>query len=319
MRINVKGFLKLLGQKIKIRLPEILTGVGLTAMGGAVATAIIRTPKANEQFREHKRRLEELPMTPQEEKREKMLIIGDLAKAYWPTALLFATGTASIICADGIHCKREASLAGLVGVLTAKAKDVADRIEAKYGKEEADKLIYGTKEIEEKEIKKNRKTGAETEITKIREVIDPDTAAKSFWFCIDDTNPIWPAQKTFTAEEASAQNGMVWHNLCEMEMSLNRRLQLEGNVLLNPVLKELHLPQIYGETARYDWIGWYYNVKDANPKYHNHISFGLDDPVNDKFKAGLERCVWIKLTPDGSIFEELKNANLVKALFERSE
>lgn len=324
MRINVNAFMKLLGQKIKIHLPEILTGAGIAAFSGAVATAIIRTPKAHDEYVSHKEALEEIKAKDiyDDEKRdeirkENVKFVGKMVKAYWPTALCMAAGTSAVVCADGIHMKREAVLAGQLGTAVATLKGVADRIEEKYGKEEADKLIYGTKEIEEKEIKKNRKTGKETEVTKIKEVIDRETSEKTLWYCIDDTNPLWPAQKTFTNEEACAHNGMVWHNLCEMEMAYNRRLQIGGHVLINDILKDLNLPMVYGgKIARYDWIGWFYNASDANPKYHNHISFGLDDPINDRFKSGLERCVWIKLTPDGSIFQELKDANLIKSLFD---
>lgn len=326
MKINFKAFMDLLGKKLKIYLPEILTGVGVGAMGGAVVTAIVVTPKAHEKIQEHKEKIEQLrdaaetnPNVENDIRKEKVKMVADVAKSYWLTALLLTGGAAAVISADGIHCKREATLAGQLGTAIAGLKTISDRLEEKYGKDEADKIIYGTKEIEDKETKTNKRTGKTTELTKIREVIDPKTAEKAFWFCIDDTNPIWPEQKTFTQEEASAQSGMVWRNLVEIEFAFNQRLQREGNVLMNPVLKELRLPQIYGKTISYDWLGWFYNTSDCNPKYHNHISFGLDDPINDRFRSGLERCVWIKLTPDGSIFQELKNANLITALFERSE
>lgn len=314
MRINVNAFMKLLGQKIKIHLPEILTGAGIVAFSGAVATAIIRTPKANEQFKEHKKRLEELPMTPQEEKREKMLMVGDLAKAYWPTALCMTAGISAVVCADGIHMKREAILAGQLGTAVATLKGVADRIEEKYGKEEADKLFYGTKEIEEKETKTNKKTGKTTEVTKIKEVIDRENAEKALWVCLDENHPFWPQQDSYSAEETFLHCRMMKTNLQEIEKYLTQKLQTaEGHVFVNDTLKMIQCKY----AANAEWIGWFYNVKDANPKYHNVISFHLDDPVNDRFNAGLERCVWVKLTPDGNIFQELKGANLIEALFER--
>lgn len=320
MKINFKGFLNLFGQKLKIHLPEILTGVGIGAMGGAVVTAIARTPKANADFMQHRRNLDEVPMTPEETRAEKTQMIVDLVKVYWPTALLFTGGAAAIISADGIHCKREAVLAGQLGTAIAGLKTIADRLEEKYGKDEANKIIYGAKEIEEKEVKTNKRTGKTTEVTKIREVLDPDSSAKSYMFCIDETSPFFPKQVTYTAEESCALNAMVYSNLLEIQRYFDNELQLvSGHVLMNDILKKLKLSQVYGKTTSQDWIGWYFNVKDANPKYHNHIGFGLDDPINERFRAGLERCVWIRLTPDGSIFQELKNARMIKALFERSE
>lgn len=321
MRINVNAFMKLLGQKIKIHLPEILTGAGIAAFSGAVATAIIRTPKAHDDYIAHKETLEEIRAKDiyddekrEEIRKENVKFVGKMVKAYWPTALCMAAGTSAVVCADGIHMKREAILAGQLGTAVATLKGVADRIEEKYGKEEADKLIYGTKEIEEKEIKKNRKTGKETEITKIREGLDQETAEKELCFCLDETHPFWQVQQTYTYEEGTAQCANMRDNLEQIQRSFQQRLQqMDGYVLLNDILKALHLEQRYNA----EWIGWYYNIKDANPKYHNTISFHIDDPINNRFLQGLERCVWIKLTPDGSIFEELKSASLIKSLFER--
>lgn len=322
MKINVNAFMKLLGQKIKIHLPEILTGAGVVAFTGGVVTAIVRTPKAYDKLKEHKVTVDiiknntELYEDEKKEgiRKENVKFVGKMIKAYWPTALCMAAGTSAVVCADGIHMKREAILAGQLGTAVATLKGVADRIEEKYGKEEADKLIYGTKEIEEKEVKKNRKTGKETEVTKIKEVIDQENAEKALWVCLDENHPFWPQQDSYSAEETSLHCRMMKTNLQEIEKYLTQKLQTaEGHVFVNDTLKMIQCKY----AANAEWIGWFYNVKDANPKYHNVISFHLDDPVNDRFNAGLERCVWVKLTPDGNIFQELKDANLIEALFER--
>lgn len=326
--MNAKMFTALFLQKVKINLPEILTTLGIGLMGGAVVTAIVKTPAAHAKYLQHKEKIEELksvidPDVPadlvaKDIRKERVKMVGDIVKAYWPTALCMTASAAAVISADGIHCKREAILAGQLGTAIAGLKEVADRIEQKYGKEEADKLVYGTKEVEEIETKTNKKTGKTTEITKIREVIDPDTSAKSYLYCIDETSPFFPKQTTYTVEESCALNAMVYSNLLEIQKYFDNELQLvSGHVLMNDILKKLKLTQIYGKTTSQDWIGWFFNTKDANPKYHNHISFGLDDPINERFRAGLERCVYIRLTPDGSIFQELKNARLIESLFER--
>lgn len=320
MKINVNAFMKLLGQKIKIHLPEILTGAGIAAFTGGVVTAIVRTPKAHDQLVEHRETLEGIRSKDiyddekkEEIRKENVKFVGKMIKAYWPTALCMAAGTSAVICADGIHQKREALLAGQLGTAVAGLKEISDRIEAKYGKEEADKLLYGTKEIEEKETKTNKKTGKTTEIAKIKEVVDRENAEKALWICLDDTHPFWQQQDSYTADETALHCRLMKTNLQEIERYLVQKLQTDRHVFVNDVLKVIQCKY----AANAEWVGWYYNVKDANPKYHNVINFHIDDPINERFNAGFERCVWVKLTPDGNIFQELKNANLVETLFER--
>jgi hypothetical protein len=102
-------FLKTVKSNLIEHSPEILTGLGIASMFGAVIFSIQATPKAKKAIEKKKK----------DESKDKLTVpevIGTCWKYYIPTVLSFGAGTACIIGSSSIAKKRTAAIAAAYSI-----------------------------------------------------------------------------------------------------------------------------------------------------------------------------------------------------------
>ena len=113
----IKGLTK----GLKKHSPEILTGIGIAGMIGAVVMAVKATPKAVELLENKKDELNVEKLSPVE-------TVKTTWKCYIPTAVTGILGAACIIGASSVNHKRNAALAAAYGLTETAFKEYKDKV-----------------------------------------------------------------------------------------------------------------------------------------------------------------------------------------------
>lgn len=271
----MKAKLNMVKLFVKSKSPEILLGAGMAAVIAGGVIACKNTPKFKDTIDEY----EGAMICTEDKKEKKDLKIGllkETAKAYALPVGLAAGGFACIIGGHKILSTRNVALAAGMKSLQ-KAYDAYDKnVREKYGDDIADKLKYGVKKAEKTEEGKDGKE----KVVKY-DTIDDRDLQKPFVVFFDESSSWW--------RDNVASN---MNFLRTREKWLNDRLQAEGVLYVNDVLKELDIPtmpigQLYG--WRKDAID---GVSDG------YISFRLVNYWNKRAVNGMEPVILLDLNAD---------------------
>lgn len=187
------------GAKIRKHSPEIMLGVGIASMLGAIVTASKNTPKARAVIEESRADLEKIETCTQredieysDETRKKDLVIVytrtivGVVKAYAVPAALTALGIVSILTSHGVMKKRNVALAATCAALANDLKSYRDNVVKRFGEKVDRQLRFGAEEKEIETVVKDE-NGNEREEKRSEEVMRTDTAQFSeFARCFDE-------------------------------------------------------------------------------------------------------------------------------------
>lgn len=282
---NVKAFIGVTKLTLERYAPEILTGVGLVAMGGGTVLACRQTPKAIqilETSKECERIINDTAKTAKanggklirdgkeieytENDHKKDIVINrvncgkDLGKTYGPSALLWVGGALCVCSGVGILRGRNTILAGAAITAEETIRRYRKKVVEMFGEETDKKLRFG--EVLSTEVKE--KTDPETgEITQEEVTVsdfDPMTVA-------DDD----PRAFLFNSDNSQLYVGNLLYDLNTIKCALRAcqlRYDLYGNCTVNYARVQLGGKEI-PEGVDHGW------VKDGNGD--GRIDFGLFD------------------------------------------
>lgn len=292
----MKGKLSLVGTKMsstfnrlalkaKHYSPEILVGVGILSAGFAIVEACRATLKVDEildKTKEDVEKIHECEDTMDDEKYNHEDAVEDLtktyvqtavkiAKLYLPAALLFTLSMTSFLSSNNVLKKRNAALAAAYTAVDEAFKKYRERAVDRFGERVDKELRYGikAKEIEETTVDEN---GKEVIDKKVVDVVEDTPSGYSYLF--DELSSEWHRDVNITASVLSG-----------FEKLLNKRLEADGYLFLNTVLKMLDLPL----TEAGQIIGWVY--KEGDSRYQDYVSFGVNW---DEYKRNGDPSVWIE-------------------------
>ena len=293
----MKGKLSLVGTKMsstfnrlalkaKHYSPEILVGVGILSAGFAIVEACRATLKVDEildKTKEDVEKIHECEDTMDDEKYNHEDAVEDLtktyvqtavkiAKLYLPAALLFTLSMTSFLSSNNVLKKRNAALAAAYTAVDEAFKKYRERAVDRFGERVDKELRYGikAKEIEETTVDEN---GNEVMTAKVVDVAE-DTPGE-YTYLFDELSSEWHRDVNITAA-----------TLRGYENILNARLEADGFLFLNTVLKMLDIPL----TEAGQIIGWVY--KEGDPRYQDYVSFGINW---DDYKRSGESSTFIDL------------------------
>ena len=200
----------------------------------------------------------------------------EVVKLYAPAA---AVGVVSIGFLAGSHVqltRRNGALTMAIGALGRSFDEYRGRVRAKYGEEEENKIYRNIEEIETVDDKGKKI---------IAEAIKGPSSLHSKLF--GPENPEW--------KKNSEMNRAF---LMAVQKHANNMLDAHGVVMLNEVYKDLGFPPTSGGQL----YGW-----ERDPAKPGKIDFGIFEPRNSAFLAGLEYQIWLDFNVDGVVFGLLEN------------
>lgn len=290
------GKLTLKGKKYA---PEIMVVAGVVGVVTSAVMACKATTKAGSIADETKKQMDQIhevattvPEKYSEEDMKKDTVIVytqtavKYAKLYGPAVVL---GVASIACILGSHrilSKRNAALAAAYATVDKGFKEYRDRVVERFGEALDKELRYNIKAKEIEETVIDEKTGEETKITKVVDVIDPTTYSNYAKF-FDESCAAWTKDPELNLSFLKAQQAYA-----------NDRLKSRGYLFLNDVYEMLGLQK----TKAGQIVGWVYN----NEKGDGFVDFNIYNvnyaPARD-FVNGYERTILLDFNVDGNILD----------------
>lgn len=276
--------------------PEILVGVGIATMAGAVVVACKQSMKADEILDKHAEDMDKIEKatekstreeyTEKDIKRDKAIVyrrtIVDFAKLYLPVAGLFAVGTVSILVGFNKMKKRYLVVSSLYALEKANHKETLKKIAERYGKEEADNIKYS---LTADEVIETAEDGTETS------TLIPHSNGgyySPYARIFDESN------QNYSREN---EENRWW--LQSQQDYFNFKLRTKGHVFLNEVYDKLGFPRTgYGQ-----YVGW---LKDGDGD--GEVDFGLFDIYSWKtrdFVNGYEPAVILDFNVDGVIVDKI--------------
>ena len=215
---------------------------------------------------------------------------GRFIKLYGPSFLIITGSLASLIGANGILKKRNASLVAAYGLL----KDKFDTY-----RENAKKLIAGTKvknvdnPEEEKELTETDAKEIDKKLNNIKIRTTDDKKKLSEWSeyarFFDETCLDWSKDPNTNLAFLHAK-----------QVYANQMLRYRGHVLLNDVYDSLGIPR----TSEGAIVGWVYDPKNPDKQ----ISFGIFDIYSEgarRFVNGYEPSILLDFNVDGIIYDKI--------------
>ena len=293
---NMKlGFGKLKLKAVKYS-PEMLVGAGIAGMIAGAVMACKATIKAKDildESRETIKKIHEVANDKQyedsyteEDKKKDLATVRlqtgiKLAKTYAPAVLVGVAGVAGVLSGHHLLHMRLASLAAAYTALDESFKGYRKRVAEKLGEEAEDQLKHGVK-AEEKAAEGKKK----------REPVLGNPAD-------GDPYTAFFGPMCFSFEKGNPSANLKF--LQDQQSFLNRKLQSQGFLFLNDVLRTLDLPM----TRAGQIVGWVYDPE--RPDIDCYIDFGLGrkDEMVKRFRQGLEDGVWLEFNCDGPILEIL--------------
>lgn len=280
--------------QLKKHAPEILVGVGATSVVGGTVFACKATLEAQAIVGEE---LYDPEGGPLEEGELKQLAVKrgfDIAKGYIPAAGLVGGGIAMMVAAKSIEHNRFAAMLGAYSSLQATFDEYRARV-IEQGGEELDKQLYNGAEkrvIERVEVREDGKKPK-----KVKEEVTVFTGGESLYHRLyDETNcpGTWRNNR---------ENNLFFLE-CQCKL-FNQRLQAEGRLFLNDVLKALGFD--YCEAGQF--VGWL--ASDIEGSKDGFIDFGIDYAYMDQEIADAqaenraeEPSIWLTFNCDGEVWDK---------------
>lgn len=236
---------------------------------------------------------EKIPYTEEDSKRDLTIAyahtVVDVVKLYAPAVILGGLSIAAVITSSHIQRQRTIAAAAAYASLNKQFKAYSGRVIERFGEGLDKELRYGVK-AQEIEVTETDENGEEKTVTKIVNAVDPNEFGE-YTFFFDEYCPGWQRDAEF--------NKMT---LKQIQTFCNKKLQEQGYLFLNDVLKEIGLPFVrHGQ-----YIGWIYDEK--NHIGDNFIDFGLYNAYNEAtrdFMNGREYSVLLDFNCDGPILDLL--------------
>lgn len=257
--------------------PDIYLVTTIASYVCSTCYAWTQSRKVQDKLKISNEKLKELRNKPQTEEVKKEIMkeyakLGcEVVKSSLPVAISFAAGTAGACGVHKVMADRNLALSSAYAAMTTAFNGYRKRVQEKLGTEEESKLRLGTKE----------ETDQETGEVKQKNDILPGDQVLIF---DKGYSELWTSNQSINKMSLEAR-----------ESEANIILRSDGILTYNQVADMLG----YKRTKTGQYIGWVYS-KDKPC----HVSFGLEDPVNDSFRRGLvNRCV-ITLNMQGYILDD---------------
>lgn len=215
---KLDAFFKSLKSEIIEHSPEILTGLGIASMFGAVIFSIRATPKAEKAVEKKKK----------DENKDKLSVpevVGACWKYYIPTALSFGAGTACIIGSSSITKKRTAAIAAAYSITETALTEYKNKTAEILGETKEQSI---RERIADDRIKENPPKSNEVIVTNKGETLFYETISGRYF-------------KSDIERVRRAEN------------ELNRNMRSEVQISLNDLYMQLGLPITNSVN---DDIGW---------------------------------------------------------------
>lgn len=294
--------------------PEILTGVGIAAVGVGTVLACKATLEAhdilddaNEEFdiieQAHEKDPVRFPMTKVHTAKIEQIVRAGLrfTKLYGPAVLIMAGGIASILGGHGILKRRNAALALAYSGLNDAFLAYRKRVTKMLG-ENADKdFLYDIKTDDIEVINEN----GESEILKDVPIVDDVKMSTEHPYAVifDHSN------QNFSEDPGTNVFFLKIH-----QNMLNNKLRAQGYLFLNDVLKDMG----FKPTNVGSLVGWIY--RPADESRDNYVSFGLDTILSDNpdhdpaiteakhaFLRNKDQDIWLDFNVDGPIYNMIND------------
>lgn len=214
---------------------------------------------------------------------------GKLLRLYGPALALGSVSLACILGSHGIMVKRNQAMGAAYVALQKAYDEYQERVEKKYGKDEAFNLKNG---IEQRVVESVAEDGTKTE--QKHNYISSESISE-YAKIFDETNVNF--SKDPEANLVFLRSQQNW---------ANDRLQSRGHMFLNEVYDMLGFPR----TTAGQIVGWIYDPK--NPNIDSVVDFGIYDDVyrseaKRDFINNKQPAVLLDFNVDGPIFEKIEN------------
>lgn len=292
---------------LKKHAPDILMATGVVSIVGGTVLACRATLKATDVLATHYEMLEdidnattlaredgnEFTYSENDAKKDKIVAytntVVDMTKLYAPSVLLMTTGLACILSAHGIMKKRYVAISTAYSTLQEAFSNYRDRVRAKYGKDEEQRIYLGAEEVK-KIGEVDETTGEYEEKLEFKGLDGYKPSPYAIFF--DESSTEWKKNasynKTFLI---SVQN---W---------ANDELRRKGHLFLNEVYDALGFP----ETSIGALAGWI--LEDGADNFIDFGMFDVEVPIYGEKKRdfinGYERSILLDFNVQGSIYNRI--------------
>lgn len=282
--------------------PEILQGLGIVSMVGAVVSAgVVTANRAEDILENHKRKMEEADeaVAVAEEDgidydpgREKFLVYTetavDFVKAYAPTIGLTVISAACFLSANHILKTRYLGAVAAFNAVSEAFSGYRSRIREEYG-EAADRFgMYGER-VSEVTLTEMEPGDEKPKVSKVTFIDDTPPWYSPYAKVFDSSCPDWDKNPTFNMTFLRGQQNIA-----------NNLLHTRGHVFLNEVYEMLG----FVHTSVGAVVGWV----DHSENGDSYIDFGLDDIEREatrRFINGLESNIILDFNVDGVIYDKI--------------
>lgn len=213
--------------------------------------------------------------------RAKVKLVLDMAKLYAPAVGVAAVSIALLTGSHVTLTRRHGAAVAAYATLDKAYEQFQQRVEDKYGAEEAEQLRHGVVTVEETVSTDEGKT------KKVKRARSAGLSEYAQLFCEGNIN--W---------EPNPHSN--WFFLSAQQRYWNDRLQTRGHVFLNEVLDALGFERTQAGQA----VGWVAGEFERD----GYISFGIDSERSEKvrdFMAGVEHSIWLDFNVDGVVWDKI--------------
>lgn len=171
--------------------------------------------------------------------------------------------------------------AASLAAVTADRDRLMEKVKEKLGGKEADKLYYNAKTTKDEVVDEN---GKKSKVENIVIASAEDLGPYDFFF--DEDVPGFVSSSAYNNKQ-----------LQDIQDYLNDRLQINGHLFVNEIyteFKKKHVPSGQIDGYLYDGV-----------EYFDKVDFGLDEPINERFRKLNEEVAIICLRPRTNIVNQI--------------
>lgn len=300
---------------LKRKAPDILFTSGVALVIGGTVAACVKTPKVVEIVEDAKDELdyikneyenesvevnsESVSMSKAEYQKELIKVYsktaGKVAVELAPAIALEAGGIILLTKSHRILKNEKAAAAAMAAGFKKAYDSLYSNVKEKYGKEEADRMKFGVKQVECEEVVGKTKDGKD-KVKKVTEEV-----------IFDNPCEYSPYARFFdeTCEGFYADNpNYNLKFLLDVQCMMNDKLKKDKFVFLNDVYGALGMEKVFPEGQTHGWL--YDNSKSEGD---NFIDFGIHNykRPNRRFVNGYEPIVLLDFNCEGNIIDKINS------------
>lgn len=298
--------------------PEILTGIGVVSVVAGTVMACKATLKLDDILEEAEKDVkriqdgvenEGIEYSEDDADKDRTVVVvrtaGKIVKNYAVPASMIVLGLTCVLLSHKILRSKNAALVASYSALQAAYTAYRQRVIEKEGPEADDYYRTGIKKVMREELKVNEKTGSEETVLVEHEEVDRSYIGKDGYLLGSPYARIFDADHSTEYDIHDPLNDANFAFLRIQEGNFNQKLQRDGHVFLNDVLKELGFkvcPE--GQLA-----GWYVDKNGFAPNGDGYISFGIRNCYENPECADLKepgefkRKIVLDFNVDGNILQ----------------